>query len=156
MAKKTRLGSTNRYGARYGVKNKEKVASLEKQHRRRQKCPFCNYVKVKRLSAGIWQCEKCNAKFAGKSYSFVNPKSSKEMVREDVEEPEDLEDQEEMLEEEQPEEGDEGSSEEEPGEGPGDSEDEKPESGSEGLESPADDSKEVPEGGEEPEKPEVA
>jgi large subunit ribosomal protein L37Ae len=107
MAKKVKLGSTNRYGARYGARNKEKVAALEKQHRRRRKCPFCNYVKVRRVSAGIWQCEKCNAKFAGKAYTFVTPKASKEIVKEEPEEAEEIEsieEQEETPEEEQPEE----------------------------------------------------
>lgn len=102
MAKKAKLGSTNRYGARYGAKNKEKVASLEKQYRKRRKCPFCNYVKVRRVSAGIWQCEKCNAKFAGKAYTFITPKTSKEIVNEELEKAEEIEDPEEMLEEEQP------------------------------------------------------
>jgi large subunit ribosomal protein L37Ae len=77
MAEKTNLGSMKRFGTRYGPKNKEKVAAIENEHRGRHKCPFCNYVKVKRLSSkGIWQCEKCNAKFAGKAYGFETSKKA--------------------------------------------------------------------------------
>ncbi len=78
MAKKVKLGSTKRFGPRYGRKNKEKIASLENIHRNRQKCPFCNYVKVKRLCQGIWQCGKCDAKFTGKAYYIEAAKKAKE------------------------------------------------------------------------------
>jgi large subunit ribosomal protein L37Ae len=71
MAEKANLGSMKRFGPRYGPRNKEKVAAIENEHRGLHKCPFCSYVKVKRLSSrGIWQCGKCNAKFAGKAYGF--------------------------------------------------------------------------------------
>ena len=70
MAKKVKLGSTKRYGTRYGRRNKDKVAALEKQHRGRHKCPYCNYVKVIRLAKGIWNCEKCGARFTGKAYTY--------------------------------------------------------------------------------------
>jgi len=61
---------TKRFGARYGRKPKEKFAKAEKQHRGRHKCPYCNKQGVKRLAAGIWQCGKCDIKFAGKAYTF--------------------------------------------------------------------------------------
>lgn len=83
MAKKTNLGSAKRFGPRYGRRNKEKLAVLEIQHRGRHKCPFCNYIKLKRFSVGIWQCEKCNAKFAGKAYSSEISKKSTEALKED-------------------------------------------------------------------------
>jgi large subunit ribosomal protein L37Ae len=70
MAKKVKLGSTKRYGTRYGRRNKDKVAALEKQHRGKHKCPYCNYVKVIRLVKGIWNCEKCGARFTGKAYTY--------------------------------------------------------------------------------------
>jgi large subunit ribosomal protein L37Ae len=84
MAKKTNLGSAKRFGPRYGRRNKEKVAVLEMQHRGRHKCPFCNYLKLKRFSVGIWQCEKCKAKFAGKAYtSEMSKKSANEALKEE-------------------------------------------------------------------------
>ena len=61
---------TKRFNARYGRKPKTKFAKVEKQHRGRKKCPYCNKVNVKRLAAGIWECGKCDVKFAGKAYTF--------------------------------------------------------------------------------------
>jgi large subunit ribosomal protein L37Ae len=61
---------TKRFGARYGRKPKKKFAKLEKHHRAKHKCPYCSKTGVKRLAAGIWQCGKCDVKFAGKAYTF--------------------------------------------------------------------------------------
>ena len=83
MAEKEKLGSMKRFGTRYGPRNKKKVAAIEKLHRGRHKCPFCNYVKVTRLSKGIWQCEKCNAKFTGKAYTYTSPKKVIEELMEE-------------------------------------------------------------------------
>jgi large subunit ribosomal protein L37Ae len=108
MAKKVKLGSTKRYGVRYGRRNKEKVASLEKEHRGRHKCPYCNYVKVIRLAKGIWHCTKCEARFAGKAYTYEIPKKpsiagpSKKKGRRRAEE-ETMEEDEDLLEQEEPE-----------------------------------------------------
>lgn len=60
---------TKRFGARYGRKTKVKFAQVEKKQRATWKCPYCNKTAVKRLAAGIWQCNKCEAKFAGKAYT---------------------------------------------------------------------------------------
>jgi large subunit ribosomal protein L37Ae len=70
MAKKTVAGSTKRFGVRYGARNKDKLGLIEKEQRAAHKCPFCSYKEVKRISAGIWQCKKCNTKIAGKAYAF--------------------------------------------------------------------------------------
>ena len=70
MAKKVeKLKSTKRFGARYGPRNKIKLDKIERVQRSRQKCPYCSYYQVKRLSLGVWHCRKCNAKFTGKAYS---------------------------------------------------------------------------------------
>ena len=84
MAGEQNLGSTKRYGTRYGPRNKQKVAVIESECRGRHKCPFCNYTQVKRLSRGIWQCGKCNAKFAGKAYTFSAVKKE-QLVAEEAE-----------------------------------------------------------------------
>ena len=101
MAKKVKFGSSKRYGPRYGQRNKDKVAALEKEHRGRHKCPYCNYIKARRLSKGIWHCEKCKAKFAGKAYTFHTPKAAKEVAKRELE---DIEEVEEETKEELPEE----------------------------------------------------
>ena len=65
--KKTK--SAGRYGSRYGRKKRSKVASVESKQKGWHKCPYCNKDRVKRVSTGIWQCRKCNTKFAGGAYT---------------------------------------------------------------------------------------
>ena len=77
------LKSIKRFGARYGRKTKHKFAKVEAVLRGKHKCPYCNYEKVKRIAAGIWQCKKCNAKFTGKAYSIKKSTSVKEEEKEE-------------------------------------------------------------------------
>lgn len=69
MAKKKELGSIKRFGPRYGRRVKHKLAKIESILRGKQDCPYCSAKKIKRLSAGIWECGKCKTKFTGKAYS---------------------------------------------------------------------------------------
>ena len=69
MERIEKLGSAKRFGVRYGSKPKHKFAKIEKEQRKRHICPYCSAMKVKRISVGIWQCKRCNAKFTGKAYS---------------------------------------------------------------------------------------
>ena len=72
MAKiKKELGSIKRFGARYGRTLKLKLAKIEKEQRKKHKCPYCNSMHVKRLAVGIWFCNKCKAKFTGKAYTLA-------------------------------------------------------------------------------------
>ena len=64
--KKTK--SAGRFGARYGKKVRVKLVKIEEKQRKKQKCPFCKKLGVKRLSKGIWHCKKCNKKFASNTY----------------------------------------------------------------------------------------
>jgi large subunit ribosomal protein L37Ae len=66
MAKKTKFGSVKRLGARYGKTVKSKLGKIESL--KKHKCPYCHHVKVHRLAAGIWHCNKCDSKFTGKAY----------------------------------------------------------------------------------------
>lgn len=81
MSKK-RLGSIKRFGARYGRTVKFKLAQAEAEMKTFQACPYCNAMKVKRLSTGIWLCRKCQAKFTGKAYTVSKKTRSVEETRE--------------------------------------------------------------------------
>ena len=67
---KKKQGSTGRYGARYGGSIKQKLSKIEVKQKKVYTCPRCLKEKVKRISAGIWHCKKCDTKFAGRAYSF--------------------------------------------------------------------------------------
>jgi len=68
MASK-KVGTTGRFGMRYGGTLRKKVADLEKSSRKKYKCPFCGKdKKVRRMSYGIWKCDSCEKIFVGKAY----------------------------------------------------------------------------------------
>ena len=68
MVKKTSL-TTKRFGVRYGRTVKQKVAKIEALAKKSYDCPFCTAKKVKKKSAGIWECGKCGKVFASKAYT---------------------------------------------------------------------------------------
>ena len=65
-SKKSR--ASGRFGARYGKTVRAKLVKVEDKKRKKQKCPFCKKPGAKRLSKGIWECSKCNKKFAGGTF----------------------------------------------------------------------------------------
>jgi len=69
--------AVQRYGTRYGRRNREKVALIEVDQKKKHKCPKCNFPNVRRVSVGIWQCEKCNAKFTSRAYNVTKPQAIK-------------------------------------------------------------------------------
>ena len=64
--KKTK--SAGRFRARYGKSVRTKLIKVESKQRKKQKCPFCGKLGVKRLSKGIWKCPRCKKKFASDAY----------------------------------------------------------------------------------------
>lgn len=66
------VGSAGRFGPRYGLKLRSRVAKLEKEQKALQECPYCMRKAVKRLSTGIWFCKKCESKFTGSAYRIKN------------------------------------------------------------------------------------
>jgi len=69
MAKRTKkVGPTGRFQARYGVRARTRVRNVEVLQKAKHICPSCGHQKVKRVSTSIWQCRKCEAKFAGGAY----------------------------------------------------------------------------------------
>ena len=61
--------SAKRFGARYGRRVKHKVGIIESTLKGKHKCPYCHSMKAKRVSSGIWNCEKCKSKFTGRAYT---------------------------------------------------------------------------------------
>jgi large subunit ribosomal protein L37Ae len=69
MASKTKL-TTKRFGVRYGRTVKQKLAKIEESSWAKHKCPFCAAQKVKKKTAGIWECGKCGKIFTGRAYEL--------------------------------------------------------------------------------------
>ena len=63
-----KVGSTGRFGPRYGTTVKQKLLEVEKKQKKKYKCPSCQKIAVKRLAKGIWSCKICMHKFSGKAY----------------------------------------------------------------------------------------
>lgn len=69
MSKRTKkVGSTGRFGPRYGVRDRVRVREVEKREKQAHSCPACGHPKVFRDASGIWACAKCGTKFAGGAY----------------------------------------------------------------------------------------
>ena len=69
MAKRTKkVGPAGRFQARYGVRARTRVRNVEILQKAKHICPSCGHQKVKRVSTSIWQCKKCETKFAGGAY----------------------------------------------------------------------------------------
>lgn len=73
-----KVGVAGRYGPRYGVRIRKQVASIVATKNKRHECPRCKHLAVKRVSTGIWECRRCDLKFAGGAYS-PNVKSKSQM-----------------------------------------------------------------------------
>ena len=66
MAKRTqKSGATAKFGARYGVSVRRRAGSAIAKKSKFYTCPKCQYTKVRRQVAGIWECKKCGYKFSG-------------------------------------------------------------------------------------------
>lgn len=80
MAKKKRIGSSGRFGPRYGKRIRAKISEIDRVQKQRHTCPSCDMPYVRRISAGIWFCEKCHTKFSGAAYSPKAEMIKKEKV----------------------------------------------------------------------------
>ncbi len=64
--KKTRYAG--KFGSGYGVRVRKEYNKIEELQRKRQKSPFFERGKAKRIAAGIWKCMKTGRIFAGHAY----------------------------------------------------------------------------------------
>ncbi len=81
MGKTKKVGSTGRFGPRYGTRTKKVVREIEKLQKQKHMCPRCERYALKREAAGIWVCKKCGLKMAGGAYL---PRSSGEKILKQV------------------------------------------------------------------------
>ena len=76
MAKKggaRSVGSAGRFGARYGRVARRRVSEIESDMHDDHSCPECGAGNVSRKGTGIWQCAKCDYKYAGGAYRPETP-----------------------------------------------------------------------------------
>ena len=68
MGRTKKVGSTGRFGVRYGKGVKKRYLKIETEQKAKHTCPRCLRTGLKRVSSGIWLCNRCGMKFAGKAY----------------------------------------------------------------------------------------
>ena len=74
MTRRTKkVGSTGRFGPRYGSQLKKRFLKVENDMHAKHKCPNCTSPTVRRKSVGIWNCKKCGLDFAGGAWVPVTP-----------------------------------------------------------------------------------
>ncbi len=74
MGRTKKVGTTGRFGPRYGRRAKVLLGKIEKEQKKKHQCPVCKKMKLKRVAAGIWQCKGCDAKMTGGAYTPVAKK----------------------------------------------------------------------------------
>ncbi len=65
----SKVGSTGRFGPRYGALHRRTVATIEKVQKAAHPCAKCGLTRVYRIHTGIWECQKCGYQFAGGAYA---------------------------------------------------------------------------------------
>lgn len=63
--------SAGRFGPRYGRVGRKRVADIEEEMNEDHECPECGEMKVSRTDTGIWECSKCEYRFAGGAYKVT-------------------------------------------------------------------------------------
>ena len=66
-----KVGPTRGLGVRYGATVRKRYIKVITELRKPHRCPQCGFVKVHRVSVGVWQCGKCSYTYAGGAYTPV-------------------------------------------------------------------------------------
>lgn len=83
MSKRTKkVGPAGRFGARYGVRIRRRIAEVEVMSKGRHECPKCKAVAMTRTASGIWSCRRCGAVIASGSYIPTPPVAVKRELAE--------------------------------------------------------------------------
>jgi large subunit ribosomal protein L37Ae len=101
------VGSSGRFGPRYGTSVRRRIQAIEEVQHDEHRCPQCLTGDLERVSTSIWQCRKCDHKFAGGAYqpqtsAFGKAQASADEL-EEVEEAFEADEEEEEAEEIEPE-----------------------------------------------------
>ncbi|MDP7621026.1 MAG: 50S ribosomal protein L37ae [SAR324 cluster bacterium] len=75
-----KVGSTGRFGPRYGRKIRNKVKAIEAVSKAKHPCLKCQMKSAKRTATGVWECSKCGAKYAGGAYAPLTKTEKKSQV----------------------------------------------------------------------------
>ena len=70
MGRTKKIGPAGKFGSRYGKRIRDEYSRIYRMQHEKYECPKCKKKSVKRIAAGIWQCSKCGAKFAGAAFTF--------------------------------------------------------------------------------------
>jgi len=68
MGQTKKVGSTGRFGVRYGAKLRRRVLDIDNRRKEPNRCPACATKALKRKAVGLWECSKCDLLFAGGAY----------------------------------------------------------------------------------------
>ena len=64
-----KVGPTRGFGPRYGATVRKRYNKVIEGLKTAHRCPQCGFVKVRRLSVGVWKCGKCAYTFTGGAYT---------------------------------------------------------------------------------------
>jgi large subunit ribosomal protein L37Ae len=68
LGRTKKVGSTGRFGSRYGAKLRRAVLDIDRRRHEPHRCPSCATRALKRVAVGLWECKKCGLQFAGGVY----------------------------------------------------------------------------------------
>ncbi len=63
------MGLTRGLGSRYGATVRKRYVKVVAEMRKPHRCPQCGFLRVKRVSVGVWKCRKCGFTFTGGAYT---------------------------------------------------------------------------------------
>jgi len=69
LPKTKKVGPTRGLGPRYGATVRKRYVKVITELKKPHRCPQCGFVRVKRVSVGVWSCKKCGFTFAGGAYT---------------------------------------------------------------------------------------
>jgi len=71
LPKTKKVGPTRGLGTRYGSTVRKRYVKVVTELKKPHRCSQCGFVRVRRVSVGVWKCSKCEFTFAGGAYTPV-------------------------------------------------------------------------------------